>query len=110
MPFDGKPEQFTESETAQDLRAALALFGPNGEKWAKVDMRDAFGNMCAAGALDQVQRECWPRRIAMFRAFSKAALGNPIGLSHTIGEWNDAPERTWDDVKAAFERAIELAK
>jgi hypothetical protein len=31
MPFDGKPEQYTESQVKQDLRATLAAFGLYGE-------------------------------------------------------------------------------
>ena len=97
------------SATAEVLRKALELLGPNGEHWCKE--RYFNGNkMCMQGAT---------RRASLYAddsGFTSALCTNallkavPDCEGNPIARWNDAPERTWPEVKAAFEKAIGLAE
>ena len=89
--------------TAEVLRKALELLGPNGTHWGRGEQ--CFGGkLCAGMAIDRANRGQY--RVATLYKMLIPVLdsqGTPIG-------WNDAPERTWPEVKAAFEKAIELAE
>lgn len=94
--------------TAQILRDALALLGPNGEHWRQGPW--LLSNKCfccstaigtAGGGTMGPNPNCIKAE-GVFREVIKAPRSE-IG----IWRWNDAPERTFTDVKAAFERAIE---
>jgi hypothetical protein len=87
------------------LRLALEKLGPNGEHWIK-------------GAYKRGETYC--ARGAVFYSVDEASsVTAPCGyLTRAVAasdllpfeNWNDAPERTFPEVKAAFEKAISLAK
>ena len=91
------------SATAERLRKALALFGPNGEKW--VNRLPGNNEYCSVTACAEADPTT---------SFLSATdlLCSVVGLGEfeVLQRWNDAPERTWPEVKAAFEKAIELAE
>jgi hypothetical protein len=97
MPFDGKPEQYTESQVRQDLRAALVALGPNGENWCQGALCLPDGRMCALGAIMGVVP---PHRIDD----AAYALGEAIGQNVVIGDFNDTHD--FADVVAMFQKAI----
>ena len=88
------------------LRNALEALGPHGENWVKIG-RKSVGNMrskCAALAISEqpVSQEFIQR--------AKIILCDSIGIDvMDLYRWNDAPERTWPEVKAAYEKAIKKA-
>lgn len=112
-----------QSQSAADiLQRALELLGPNGENWTKgyfaydeygmetMGYCDVAKCWCAAGAIQRVINES-DYDATYMGVLSRAIFGNdwkPF-TGTCIGDWNDAPERTWPEVKAAFERAIALA-
>jgi hypothetical protein len=98
MPFDGKPEQYTESQVKQDLRAALALLGPNGENWCQLHLFTTDGRKCALGAIMEV-RSITDKRIDHASNALAEAIGQPA-----IGDFNDT--HTFPEVRAVFEKAI----
>jgi hypothetical protein len=109
MPFDGKPEQYTESQVRRDLRAALELLGPNGACHYRGD-GDWDDRLCAMAAAGLVVRrdetrtdEVWAR----LDAFEAALLG-------VIGpEYKDVPSFSdnspFEVVRAKFIEAINAA-
>jgi hypothetical protein len=104
MPFDGKPEQYTESQVKQDLRAALYSLGPNGEDWWVKDKK--HGKHCALLALLEVTVR--KGRVLDFNpAIDRlaGAMGVTGGnTSYEITRFNDT--HTFAEVRAAFEKAI----
>lgn len=64
-------------------------------------MGDPGGPRCAVGAVISVHQG--PERLDAYAAFADAAGIDLRALS--IGDWNDAPGRTAEEVIAAFERA-----
>jgi hypothetical protein len=97
-------------KTSEVLRAALEKLGPNGENWAKGTFLRTrwFGlrqpSHCAIGAMIAVHKFWWPAADTF-----RAALCE-MGFHGTPAMFNDAPERTFSDVKAAFLKAISLAE
>lgn len=95
------------SETAQKLKAALELLGPNGEHWTqKAFARDVTGEQANS---ESKHATCW----CLAGALSRVNLGYdrirrflPTGYDNLV-TFNDMPERTFADVKAVFEKAIE---
>lgn len=123
---------------SENLRATLELFGPNGEHWTNhhglmgrkyLEFRplDEKGTVCycAVGGVNMV------RTGGPYKAFTKLNSGaysltpetevlfNAIpkndrsGYTMAVDAWpvvcyNDNPARTWPEVKAWFERAIEM--
>jgi hypothetical protein len=99
----------TESQLKQDLRAMLALYS-EPENWTQgTYARDHQGNpkspeseeacsWCLSGAGYCVPGDPWPRI-----AFLRSLIGGPLT------NWNDAPERTFEDVIALLDKAIEAA-
>lgn len=49
-----------------------------------------------------------PHEWAKAGAYLRKAIG--VGTREEIWEWNDAPERTLDDVLSAYDRAIRMVK
>lgn len=80
--------------------------------------RDAQGEICAAS---EAVATCWcirgaVRRVCLTGESSESPLWGKVlhTLSTTLGrgglaEWNDAPERTKEEVLSLFDRAIEKA-
>lgn len=93
------------------LRAARQLV-ENEENWWQAigPRRTRVAGYCPVLALREVTRGCealWsPVPAAAGTAFARAAGLNPVGWGSSVAEWNDAPERTHDEVLAAFDRAI----
>ena len=92
--------------TEQVLTKALDVLGPKGERWCKGRYHTEYGH-CMQGAVHRVipsdydlQTKCWAAMISVLPPTD----GNPIAW------FNDDPERTWPEVKAAFLKAIELAR
>lgn len=84
------------SETAQKLKAALELLGPNGENWGQYEY-ERNGVRCGVGA-------CRAAGIVLPHAH---LLLNEHVPNHNFPIWQDAYQRTFAEVKAVFEKAIE---
>jgi hypothetical protein len=102
MPFDGVPNR------ARVLADALDLLHCRG--WCKGMLKDEDGRLCSIGAILAVQGmflNSYRPRIGL----GLAAEGcQAIGLSPwTISSFNDAPERTFAEVEAWFEKRIAAA-
>jgi hypothetical protein len=89
MPFDGK----NVSEIARSLIEAKDYIQRNG--WCQGDF-SVGDSVCAVGALNA---------IGDYSDETIDALAMAIGGCN-IPLWNDVPERTLDDVLAAYDRAI----
>lgn len=88
--------------TKEILQKALQLMGPDGENW--VPRPPSICEYCALTAIYKASK-CE----ASERMRAREHFLYTIGWSK-IGQWNDAPGRTWDDVKQAFLKAIEAAQ
>lgn len=101
MPFDGKlPAK--PGGIAADLIRAKEILQQKG--WAHRAGRGPEGQVCAGNAIFDVvgTRD-------RFRPLSEA-FGAANGMhAYAIGSWNDSPYRTFDQVLAAFDRAIDAA-
>ncbi len=91
-------------QTADDLRAALELLD-DGRAWTKNVFREERNGVvcrCMFGAVDDATRadDDLPR---YKRACNALRDQVPNGR---IASFNDAEERTWIEVEAAFQRAI----
>lgn len=94
--------------TAEVLRRALALL-PN--TWVNTYPDEDAGEHCAITAINEVARGGKRAKQFLCEAIGEQADSRYVAaLDVVIAEWNDAPERTWPEVKAAFEKAIELAE
>lgn len=101
------------------LRKSLAVFGEEGERWGKGWFAyDSFGNRvdpdspnaaqwCIAGSLNHICGKFSDTWNLAARYLADAAKF-PNGQVFT--DWNDAPERKFSDIKAVYEKAIELAE
>lgn len=87
------------------LLDAADVIRKNGH--CKNALRDAAGRVCAIGAIMEAAREAYPGpnwsgfRDRVTDAFR---LVEEVGGIPCIAAWNNAPERTADEVIAAFER------
>jgi hypothetical protein len=96
------------TQVADVLEMALAVFGPHGENWVKMAEGGQGHDMskkCASLAIGEQPVSQAPIQRA------KAILCDVIGIDVMgIYSWNDTPERTWPEVKAAYEKAIAAAR
>ena len=106
-------------ESLEILKAARVLI-TNPAKWGQGELsklnKDGDTCWCAVGALMHVSGArhtiCTPRP----HAFALQALGQAIGpdfktrWSYMVPNWNDAPNRTHEQVLALFDKAIEIAE
>jgi hypothetical protein len=78
--------------SARDAKGLVTPFG--GEKAV---------SFCASGALVHLS-------YCMTKAFrdASAALHKAVGAFGSLAYWNDAPERTKEEVLAAYDRAIQM--
>lgn len=94
-------------EVANVLRSALAKLGPNGEFWAKDDDKFHTDSFCSSTAIST-------QATGLSAVKAREVLCSIVGVSNEQCEylwvWNDAPERTWADVKSAYEKAILMAE
>jgi hypothetical protein len=86
---------------AQVLRDALGLVEKEG--WTKGTLRDAQGQRCMTGAVYDGVSWAFDGLDLEWEALD--ALIRVIG-DKSVSHWNDAPERTLDEVLAAFKTAI----
>ena len=108
-------------KSSEVLEKALELLGPNGEHWTvgtsyrdehgdaiyrEDPKRELFASCCVSAAI--VRSEA-PKNRHYSRSRAWKLFEQVIG-SKDVPEWNDAPERSWPEVRAAFLKAIELAK
>ena len=84
------------------LRAAAERIREVG--LAKGATRRADGSMCALGAISWATGESGFARYCAGRGLMLTVIG-----TEWVAEWNDAPERTADEVIAALEAAADLA-
>ena len=100
-------------KASEVLAKALGFCGPNGENWIKGPSDGLPGtmftgdNVCALLAIERVQDK--------FNASEDSIVtaGNTLRQAiddRSVIQWNDAPERTWPEVKLAFETAIVYAE
>jgi len=85
------------------LERALELFGPDGERWAN---KSPIGDEhCSVTALAKIAVLLSP---SYMKAKSLVRRGAGLKDSESLSYWNDA--HTFPEVRAAFLKAIELAK
>jgi hypothetical protein len=88
------------------LKAGLELLGPEGKHWAGFRNSNSAGYECTTTCIARVARgwndECDVLDV-LYKMFNTTTLG-------TIWRWNDAPERTFPEIKAKFLEAIALAE
>lgn len=96
-------------QLVDDLRAAKALID-TPEKWGKGARGIIAPRRCIIHAVSDVI-DCFgfgsDQRIREKEAFDALAAVRRIG---SISIWNDAPERTHEDVMAVFDQAIAAAE
>lgn len=85
---------------ADVLREARGLIAKHG--WCRNVYKNAFGEMCAAGAIRCASGDSKVKFEA--RGFLCAAINGA-----SITQWNDRPRRTKEQVLEAFDRAIARA-
>lgn len=93
--------------TSQTLRHALALLERDG--WCKVLARDAEGRRCTLGAINAALGRDEGADVtdgvrAAVRALRVCGEGTPH--RRLLVDWNDAEDRTEDEVLEAFRAAI----
>ncbi len=89
-------------KTSEVLYKAIDILHERG--WTQDVYENAEGNVCSLGAIDSA-------RMDLDLSTSESGADDPIeALEEIIGyqdvpEWNDAPERTFEDVLLAFKTA-----
>jgi len=88
------------------LRRARQILTPPA-RWIKHHYRDA-GSYCAAGAIGQAVRELFgtANEPLIWRAQELLGDALPANWHGMITHWNDAPERTHEEVLRAFDQAM----
>lgn len=96
-----KPESWTQGNYAKD-----------SEGWsASVPWGDDAVCYCSAGAIYSASRSFGTEGAALAIDALRAAIGgNPNIPESSVIAWNDALDRTYPEVLAAFDHAISLAK
>lgn len=100
------------SEILMKAKAALLARG-----WCQGSL-ERNGRVCAVGAITAGlyghPQTLWsdPPLVAALDLFQRTACGKPMSRfdEYRIGPWNDAPERTLQDVYDAFDAAIAIAE
>lgn len=117
-------------KTSEILSRASELLDQKG--WCQGTLVNDQGNMCMMGALSTAMQEdrltenspesddvIFERRISEERAVVQAlslsiyganAYAFDVICTNPIPEWNDRPERSVEDVKLAFKKAINYAE
>jgi hypothetical protein len=109
--------------TQENLKKALELLGPNGENWIKGAMRtwieEDVPSFCSLGAVIEahngwefktaVQLLSIPGVVELGQACKLMATSEWVEPSNQIVEFNDSKLTMFRDIKAVFERAIEIA-
>lgn len=106
-----------EKTAARVLRKALKLMNNSGAHWTKGDFEDTHPDTgetryCSVGALDKIIHSTRVKDgdIVLDTALDALAFGLPrssLGSETRVTQWNDRPQRTWDDVVKRFNNAIE---
>ena len=96
-------ESSSKLTSVEVLEKALELLGPNGENW--VNEAPDWDKHCCVTAIDTVGDN---RSQEKAKSFLRRVINSNV--CSLISRWNDAPERTFPEVRAAFLKAIELAK
>ena len=87
---------------AQILRDALELLGPEGVHWVRG--YPCGDRMCCLSA---IYGEWFRNQLSTGKA---EGIFSRVISDRFISRWNDAPGRTWPEIRAAFLKAIELAE
>jgi hypothetical protein len=87
-------------QVTRDLMDAKEILVQSG--WCKGRFEDWRGRVCALGAIRRVPGISGVRRERVVHA-----LCTTISSFSDLVDWNDAPDRTLDDVLALFDQAIE---
>lgn len=94
------------TDAGHTLREAAEYISEHG--WTQGDLSNSEGGVCALGALNCVAG------IGNIRAHDAATalwdyldLRDSLTALHPVAVWNDAPERTAEDVILAMKRAAE---
>lgn len=101
----------TTEPVSQTLRRAKQYLLDHG--WSPDGPQTADGKVCAAYAIGYCQAY---GNYKNYRTFAKAIpiVGtediHDVNLPINIGRWNDTPGRTFEEVLAAYDRAIALAE
>jgi hypothetical protein len=92
-------------EIAKVLEDALKSFGPNGENWEQGggDKLSYPGKTCMVLAVNELP-------IDNALVYKARGILSRITGADSLYAWNDAPGRTWLEVKDVYDKAIQLAK
>ncbi len=114
MPFDST-SPISQNQTAEHLKRARQYLLDHG--WCR-DFARQGKRVCASAAIMDaviVGKNMASAHIALISTstmFVRAIGGNKIQniniYVNSIAKWNDAPERTFEEVITAFDKAIEL--
>jgi hypothetical protein len=104
MPFDFQEQQFTETKPDLDevglvLMRAAEIIRERG--WCQHNLKDSIGRMCMVGAITEAQ-SCLGISAA---GRAQDAVRHELQINGFISDWNNAPERTADEVIQALESA-----
>ena len=83
--------------TQKQADKLLAVFGPRGKNWIKGVLHGVDGGHCIVGGL-HVAFPTNRTQVAVTKDI-KTALGFRISPNEQLAYWNDAPERTFSDVR-----------
>lgn len=94
------------ADIAEKLKKALELLGPNGENWIQGtyhvwDEARAVVKYCGLGA-------CRKSGLGGF-GLELAEYIPAVSAYSTYWQWQDAPERTFSEVREVFQKAIMAA-
>lgn len=108
----------TQQKTAAKvLRKALQLMNNSGAHWTKHYFEDKNPDTgetryCSVGAIDKIinSSRLGDGEVILDVALDALAFGLPrssLSNETRVTQWNDRPQRTWDDVVQRFNNAIE---
>jgi len=106
MPFDGRKPCLE----IQIIDKALEVLGPNGEYWTQGTSNDGHGKRCIMGAVRTARRKLRENgdktTALLIQAFGCRRLLRP---AEVIEDFNDAPNRTFDEIAGLLVHARNLA-
>jgi hypothetical protein len=96
------------NKTKKVLQSALKAFGPHGENWVQGTAKSMqWPNCCVNTSFMRI--EVIPNGTYIEDAVRVLFRVGEFEGGGASAQWNDAPERTWPEVKELFEKAIAAA-
>lgn len=91
----------------QTLQAALEAFGPNGENWTQGE--DVFNEPKCCIGTSFARLPKYPKEALLDKCWKALRDASHRTNDISLITWNDEAGRTWPEVKALFEKAIEVS-